>query len=48
MIMEGELLDNDAIKQTVDGAYEVISVLGPCPGEDGDSRPLSLYGLSPD
>ena len=48
MIVEGELSNDDVINQTVNGADAVISVLGPGLGEDSDSRPLSLYGLSPD
>ena len=48
VIVEGELSNDDVINQTVNGADAVISVLGPGLGEDSDSRPLSLYGLSPD
>lgn len=48
VIVEGELSDDEAINQTVNGADAVINVLGPRPEEDRNGRPLSLYGLSSD
>jgi putative NADH-flavin reductase len=41
VIVEGELSDADAIERTVSSADAVISVLGPRPGEDRNSRPLT-------
>lgn len=40
-IVEGELSDTVAIGRAVNGADAVISVLGPRPGEDRNSRPLT-------
>src|SRR4030042_1655329 len=40
-IVQGELTDTGAIERTVMGANAVISVLGPRPEEDRNSRPLT-------
>jgi nucleoside-diphosphate-sugar epimerase len=43
-IVQGELSDAPAIEHAVASADAVISVLGPRPGEDSQSRPL-MYGM---
>jgi len=40
-IVQGELTDKAAIERDIHGAGAVISVLGPHPGEDRQSRPLT-------
>lgn len=40
-IVQGELTDTAAIDRAVSGAEAIICVLGPRPGEDSQSRPLT-------
>lgn len=48
VIVEGELSDDEAIKQTVNDTEAVINMLDSRLGEDRNGRPLSLCGLHPD
>ena len=40
-IVQGELTDSAAIESAISGGDAIISVLGPRPGEDSQSRPLT-------